>query len=184
LGRSPWPALVVVASQVIVQHMIATSLEARGYVVTSVPTAGAALDRLQHHDAEAILLDIGMELDDAWAFTCAYRHLGGTAPIIAFSAFRGTADRAAALEVDAVLGPALTEPRAVDALVMLIRHHRQPGAVPSSHLARSPAPASHADFHPFAHVRPFGLARFGARLLHRVAGRAHRDRGMFTGTIA
>jgi len=182
-SASARPRLLVIEDQAIVQELLATGLEARGYEVAIAPDAGAALDLLRHQPAAAVLLDTSMRLDEAWAFVCAFRHVGSLAhtathggtrvPLIAFSAADEAANRAATLDVDEVLPQALTEAQAVETLAEVLSRHVVAEPPPASGLdrvQREGAGGSLLGIGGAGRARGLGLVGLMLRRLHVTVG--------------
>ena len=133
-ANTPAPVLLI-EDQPILVDLLTAALSARGYDVIAARTAAGALDLARELRPSAVLLDARMRLDEGWAFTCAYRHMGTHAPVVAFSASDAGGEgvrRAALLRADEVVAAALPEPAALDELVALVAqrvvgHNRRQG---------------------------------------------------------
>jgi CheY-like chemotaxis protein len=79
------------------RDVVTAILRRAGALVVTADSAGAAHQALAEFNADVILCDIAMPTDDGYAFLREYRQRGGTAPVIALTAFGRPEDREKAL---------------------------------------------------------------------------------------
>ena len=115
--------VLVVDDDNAIREVVSMALAAEGYEVVAAPHGAAALDLLGQSRPNVILLDMRMPVMDGWEFARAYRQLPGPrAPMIAFTAVRDVAERAAEIGADAFLG----KPFELNELFGLVERYARP----------------------------------------------------------
>ena len=126
-SNDPLPVLVVSESS-LVRSRLASSLSRSGYRTVDAQSAGAALDLTKHSPPIAILLDVRLCLDGAWALVCAARCLAARPrplPVIAFAALGAARERAARIECHTIATVPLFDPGGVNEVLRLVDHCAQ-----------------------------------------------------------
>jgi signal transduction histidine kinase/CheY-like chemotaxis protein len=94
--------ILVVDDQEDARDLLQTMLSQYGALVTTVDSARAALDEIDHRPPDVVLSDVGMPREDGYDLIRQLRlrpsHRGGRIPAIAVTAYASVADRATALE--------------------------------------------------------------------------------------
>lgn len=99
-------------------RMLDTVLSVEGYVPTICQTVGDALDEMQSHGYDVILLDIGLPGLDGWALLRTVRNLESPPPVIVVSGQLDQGDDIKAISMGAVA--ALMKPYDPEDLCRLI----------------------------------------------------------------
>ncbi len=103
-GRAAERRILVIDDDDEIRDSLRMTLSDEGYEVVAAPHGAAALDLVRTSQPQAILLDMWMPVMDGWDFSRAYRELPGPhAPIIAVTAARDAAKRAAQIDADGYL---------------------------------------------------------------------------------
>ena len=92
-------------------------LREAGYSVATVRHGAAALELVEHHAPDLILLDLSMPIMDGWSFVAQYRRTAKPgARIVLLTANPNAADIARALQADGYI----TKPFDVDDLIAIV----------------------------------------------------------------
>jgi CheY-like chemotaxis protein len=101
-------------------HFITDVLSDEGFDVVTAPDGQAALDRVQEHPPDVILLDYQMPVCDGPRFVALYRQMPGPhAPVVLLTAATAARQRAAEIGADAYIG----KPFDLDALFSLVERY-------------------------------------------------------------
>jgi two-component system response regulator PrrA len=104
--------ILVVDDDPAVRKVLTTRLQLSGYTVLTAAHGAEALELLDRHAPDLILLDLQMPVLDGWGFVRAFHARGGTTPIVVMSAAQEVAAAAQELGVE----DALPKPMAMAAL--------------------------------------------------------------------
>ena len=108
------PCVLIVDDDESIREFVELALEDEGYGTLTAIHGRAALDCLQDHRPDVILLDMRMPVMDGWGFARAYRRLPGPhAPIIVMTAALDAAAYSAEIGADGYLA----KPFALDDLL-------------------------------------------------------------------
>jgi two-component system response regulator MprA len=102
-----------------VRRMLARTLEAEGYGVTTAADGGSALVEIERSAPDLIVLDVAMPGMDGLGVTRRLRGKGDALPVLLLTARDGVADRVAGL--DAGADDYLVKPFATDELLARVR---------------------------------------------------------------
>jgi DNA-binding response OmpR family regulator len=91
-------ALLIVEDNPILSASLARGLTEDGYAVDTVDTGAAALRRLDRHDVDAVVLDLGLPDLDGTEILIQLRSRGINAPVLVLTARDGVKARVTALE--------------------------------------------------------------------------------------
>jgi two-component system, OmpR family, response regulator MprA len=113
------PRVLIVDDDAGVRRMLARTLEAEGYGVTTAADGGSALVEIERSAPDLIVLDVAMPGMDGLGVTRRLRGKGDALPVLLLTARDGVADRVAGL--DAGADDYLVKPFATDELLARVR---------------------------------------------------------------
>lgn len=118
--------ILVVDDEPDILLMLRMSLKGAGHDTVMAADGEMALERLEEHAPDMVLLDVMMPVMDGWGVLEAMRRRADATPVIVISANAGPRDAHRALELGAV--EYITKPFGMEAMIATIERH----------LARSP----------------------------------------------
>ncbi len=131
-GVSRLPHVLVVDDDEAIRTALERALRLEGFAVSTVPGGRAALDAVEDHPPDVVVLDVAMPDLDGVAVTRSLRGQGVELPVLILSALDEVDDRVAGLQAGA--DDYLVKPFAVDELVArlhaLLRRRPTPLSVP------------------------------------------------------
>ena len=111
--------VLVVDDEPPIRRFLRTSLGAQGHVVIEAEDAASALNRLRQHEADVVVLDLGLPGMDGFEVISQLRDSGSSVPIIVLSSRADEAGKVKSLDMGA--DDYVTKPFGVDELLARIR---------------------------------------------------------------
>jgi two-component system, OmpR family, KDP operon response regulator KdpE len=111
--------VLVVDDEPPIRRFLRTSLSAQGHVVIEAEDAASALSRLRQHEADVVVLDLGLPGMDGFEVISQLRDSGSPIPIIVLSSRADEAGKVKSLDMGA--DDYVTKPFGVDELLARIR---------------------------------------------------------------
>jgi len=111
--------VLVVDDEPPIRRFLRTSLSAQGHVVIEAEDASSALSRLKQHEADVVVLDLGLPGMDGFEVISQLRGSGSPIPIIVLSSRADEAGKVKSLDMGA--DDYVTKPFGVDELLARIR---------------------------------------------------------------
>jgi DNA-binding response OmpR family regulator len=111
------PRVLIVDDDEHVLDFVAMALSEEGFDVQTAANGALALERIDEHWPNVIILDLWMPVMDGWTFLREYRRRPGPrAPVIALTAAQYDPSQSAAIEAEGFL----PKPFSLDALIGLV----------------------------------------------------------------
>jgi two-component system KDP operon response regulator KdpE len=111
--------VLVVDDEPPIRRFLRTSLSAQGHIVIEAEDAASALGRLKQHEADVVVLDLGLPGMDGFEVISQLRDSGSSVPIIVLSSRADEAGKVKSLDMGA--DDYVTKPFGVDELLARIR---------------------------------------------------------------